>query len=249
MSGINYESYRFTLKEFCTFLFSGLCLLGSISYLFYHSVIAFLAGLPFLSFYFRQKKKMCIQRRKEKLTAQFADAIQAFSAGLLVGYSIENALAESYKDLKLIYKEEDDIMVELSGILRKLQNNAVLEDLLLDFAERAGIDDISDFAQVFSVAKRSGGNLNGIIQKAVSAINQKIQVKREIKTVLAAKQYEQKVMNIIPIAIIAYISFTSPHYFDVLYGNVAGVCIMSICLFVYGLSYVLAKRITDIEVS
>ena len=139
-------------------------------------------------------------------------------------------------------------MMEIQYMIRQMDNNGILEQLLLDFARRSGISDIWDFAQIFAIAKRSGGDLNEIIKKSVDTICAKIQVKREIQIAIASKKYEQKVMSVIPIGIIAYISMTNPHYFDVLYHNIAGVLIMSICLLIYGFAFLMSEKIMEIEV-
>ena len=248
MGKVNYDKYQFSKKEIAIFAFQGMCLIGCISYFFYHSIYAFLVGMPLLYFYFQRKKKTCKKRRKEQLTLQFKDAIQSFSAALMVGYSIENAWREAYEDMKLLHKEEEDMMAEFLYMIRQMDNNGVLENLLSDFARRSGVSDIWDFAQIFAIAKRSGGDLNGIIKKSVDTICAKIEVKREIQTAIASKKYEQKVMSVIPVAIIAYISVTNPHYFDVLYHNLAGVLIMSVCLLIYGAAYLISEKIMEIEV-
>lgn len=244
---ICYDEYRFSAKELVQYLLEALAIIVSISYLFYHSVIPFFVGLLCLPFYLKKKKGACILKRKEKIKLQFKEAITAFANALLVGYSIENAFIEAYEDLKLIYDEEEEFMKELRFMIHQLKNNAVLETLLLDFAQRVQISDVMDFAQVFVVAKRSGGNISNMMQQTAKTIGDKIEVKREIRTILAAKQFEQKIMNLIPIAIVAYIHITSPNYFDVLYGNVAGVMIMTACLVVYLIALLLAEKITHIE--
>lgn len=248
MDKVNYDQYHFNIKEIVFFGFQGICLIGCISYFFFHSIYAFLLGLPLLSLFFMRKKKMCKKKRKEQLTMQFMDSIQSFSAALTVGYSIENAWREAYEDLKLLHKEEEDLMVEIQYMIRQMDNNGVLEHLLMDFARRTGISDIWDFAQIFAIAKRSGGDLNGIIKKSVDTICAKIQVKREIQIAIASKKYEQKVMSVIPIGIIAYIRYTTPHYFDALYHNAAGVLIMSVCLVLYGFAFLMSEKIMEIEV-
>lgn len=226
----------------------GLAFFLCISYFFYHSFIPMIFLSPLLIAY----RKLCeIERerlRKQKLSLQFKDGILAVSAALKAGYSIENAFYEAYKDLCHLYKPEDTIVKEFLHINRQLQNNMVLEKLLLDFANRSQVEEIKDFAEVFSIAKRTGGNLNKIIENTVLLISEKIQVKREIQTILAARQFEQKVMNIVPLLILFYIGISSPGFFDSMYGNPGGICIMTICLLVYFAAFVLSRKIVAIEI-
>ena len=49
-------------------------------------------------------------------------------------------------------------------------------------------------------------------------------------------------MNVVPLVILLYLNLTSPGYFDVLYGNVSGICIMSVCLLVYLAAYALSEQ-------
>ena len=55
-------------------------------------------------------------------------------------------------------------------------------------------------------------------------------------------------MNMVPFLIIFYIGSTSRGFFDVLYHNLIGVVIMTVCLGLYGIAYLLSKRIVEIEV-
>lgn len=123
-----------------------------------------------------------------------------------------------------------------------------IENLFLNFGERCGIEDIENFAAVFSTAKRSGGDMDKIIQTSARMLGDKIDVKKEIETTLAAKKAEQMIMSLMPAGIILYLQFTSPGFLQVLYGNFFGVCAMTVCLGIYGLSYWMGQRIVDIEV-
>ena len=134
------------------------------------------------------------------------------------------------------------------AIQRKLGNNFLLEDVLFDFAGRCQIEEVMDFAQVFRIAKRKGGDLGKIIQNTAGVISEKIEIQREIQTMLTARQFEQTIMNAIPMLIIFYIKMTSPGFFDPLYHNPIGTGLMTACLIVYAFAYILGKKMTQIEV-
>lgn len=104
------------------------------------------------------------------------------------------------------------------------------------------------FADVFLIAKRSGGNMTDILEKTAAVIGQKIETDQEIRLMISAKKMEQKIMNMVPFLIIFYIGTTSKGFFDVLYHNLIGVVIMTVCLGLYGTAYLLSKRIVEIEV-
>ena len=127
-------------------------------------------------------------------------------------------------------------------MLAHLEMNVSLEELLSDFALRSGLEDVGSFCQVFLFAKRSGGDFIGIIHATANRISRKVDLQREIITDLAARRLESRVMNMVPMFMLLYLNLTSPGYFDLLYGNLSGVIIMSLCLLFYLLAYVWSER-------
>ena len=71
----------------------------------------------------------------------------------------------------------------------------------------------------------------------------KLETLQEMQTALAAKRLEQSVMNIMPFAIVMYLDFSNPGYFDMLFHNVSGVLIMTGCMGVYLFAYAWAEHI------
>lgn len=174
--------------------------------------------------------------------------ILSVSANLKAGYSIENAFGEAYQDMVMLYGREGLISRELQYMLQGLHNNLVLEDMLYAFSMRSGLDDIKDFSEIFRIAKRSGGDINGIIRNTANTISEKIQVKREIDTIIRAREFEQKIMNLIPFFIILYIDVTSKGFLTPLYRDIKGKMVMTACLLVYGVSVCLSEKLVKIEV-
>lgn len=244
----DYRIYRLSLRDGLMYgaLYMGLFLL--LGKLFYDSFYVALSVLLFLPFLFRRKAKELLRRRQEKLALEFREFLLAFSASLKAGYSAENAISEAGRDLAYMYGENADIVRECHHMEKQLLNNHSFEQLLSEFAKRSGQDEIREFAAIFAVAKRSGGNMTAILRNTADVIAEKMEVKREIKLLYAAKRMEQGVMNMVPVAIIGYVRFTTPDYFDAMYGNPFGVTAMSICLAVYVGAYFLAQKIMDIEV-
>ena len=163
-------------------------------------------------------------------------------------YSAENAVRASVKDLGRLYEKGSDILEEFRYIESQLRLSVPVEELFLDFGKRSGVEDIENFAAVFYTAKRTGGDMTQMIQKVARMLGDKIEVKKEIEATLAAKKSEQMVMSVMPAGIICYLKLTSPGFLDVLYGNPFGICAMTVCMVIYGLSYWLGVKIVDIEV-
>lgn len=137
---------------------------------------------------------------------------------------------------------------ELRLIFRKLSNNVQLEHALSNLADRSGVQDIRDFADIFQIAKRGGGDMRGIIANTADIIGDKQEIRREIETVVSEKRLEQQIMRYIPFFIIFYISLTTKGYFESLYHNLAGWILMTGSLAVYVVACRLSDKILNIDV-
>lgn len=244
---MDYQKYRFTGKERVRFTVEYVLLDAAVSFLFYRSWLAFLLFLPGVLWFLSMKREEQKKKRIRELGSQFLTGMQAVSNALAAGYSVENAFREAQKEVEKVFA--DGLIVrEFSVIVTQLSLNRALEELLADLARRSGEEDIRSFAEVFAVAKRSGGDLIAIIRNTVASIGQKEETRQEIQVCIAAKKLEQNIMSAVPLFILAYVGAASPGFLDGMYHSVAGVAVMSVCLMVYVLAWRLGKHIVEIEV-
>ena len=201
--------------------------------------------IAILSRLYRNSK---IKEQKDRLTREFIDFLKNVSTALIAGYSIENAWVEAQKELGLLHGTKSLMYKEVSEMNRAVTINVPIEAVLEKFALRTEVDDIISFVEIFSFAKRSGGDFVGIIDSTTNRICQKYETYREIEVSLASKRMEQKIMNGIPIFILAYLRLTSADYMQVLYGNIMGITFMTVCLVMYGGAIFLSEKIINISV-
>lgn len=216
--------------------------------LFYDSYIAMALLSPMMIFWVMLQKYIDRMRRRRIIGIQFRDAIYSVLTSLKAGYSVENAFRESRKDMELLYGDKSDIVFYLSRICKGLKNNIPLEKLIYGFGKECENTDIQDFAMVFKVAKRNGGNMTEIIERTIGVISQKISVEKEIDVLISAKRLEARIMDMVPFFIIFYISISSPGFFDAMYHNPFGIVLMTICMIVYVVAYLLSEKIVNISI-
>lgn len=244
----NYWRQDIRWTEYLRAVFLGILLIGMVSYLFYGTVLGAILLSPYLIRYMKSWEKQTIQRKKQAFQLQFKEAIEAMSAALNVGYSVENAMREAFSDIRLLYRKNELIVREFRYMVRQLDMNVTMEAVLSAFAARTEDEEVRTFVDVFSMAKRGGGDMIGIIRNAVYQIGEKIDVKREIDLIMAAKKMEFQVMSVVPFAMICYIKLSFPEFVDVLYGNPLGIGVMTVCLLIYVISYEIGKKIVEVEV-
>ncbi len=222
-------------------------LAAGINTIFYQSFPCFLFLTPLGVMVPLEMRKSLCEKRREKLGAQFKDAILALSSALQAGYSAENAWREAWQEMICIYGEDGLITREFAAMVKAIAVNETPEQVLEEFADRSGIDEIQSFAQVFRLAKRSSGDLVSIIESTSRTISEKLRVREEIVTVTTAKQLEQTIMSFIPAAIILYLRFAFVGFLDVLYEGIFGRVVMTLCLGIYAAAILWGRRMVRAE--
>ena len=176
------------------------------------------------------------------------DALKTLSSNLLAGYSVENAWKDAENEMRLLYGNDSLMLSEITEMNRQIGMNQTFESVLAEFASRTGIEDIENFADIFSFAKRSGGKFVDIIEATTYRMWSKYDTNRQIDVAVSAKRLEQKTMNYIPIILLAFLKVASQDYMSVLYGNAAGILFMTACLGAYGISIKLAQKVLRIQI-
>lgn len=243
-----YGTYRYDTREWLLYAGIGAGVMGLVGWVFYRNgfiiLIASLLGL----FYPHFKKKDLIEKRRNVLRVQFKDLLYYLGAALSAGKSVEQAFVQVHTILKGLYPgKRSDIVRETELILGRLQMNENIESLLKDFAVRTGIEEIHHFADVFSVCKRTGGNLIDVIRTTAAMISERIEIRQEIETSLAGKKQEQKLLTLSPVALVLFISAMSKEFMDPLFTTAAGRVIMTVSLLTIGLGAYMSGRIMNIK--
>lgn len=243
---MNYSVYRFSKVEVIKSMIIWVSICAVFAYFFYRSIIAFFIMLLFFPIFFKYQRKKYIDKRKWNLCLSFQDYIYMVAVNISSGNSVENSFVRAYPDICETYGKEADISKEVNSLIKGLDNNVILEDILNNLGERSNVEEIKDFADIFSAAKRTGGNLKEIIEDTSAQISNKIEMKRELKTVIAEKEFEHKVMCLVPFLILVYIGLTNKGYFDPLYKNTLGIAVMTGCLIAYLVAFIWGEKITRI---
>ena len=214
-----------------------------LGFFFYRSVWALLPmALPSVLYIWWEMNKER-QRRKKYLVREFGECILSVAGSVKAGYAVENAFLESMADMRMMYGPEADILKELNYIKGGLSNHVPLEKLLREMGARTGLVEISEFADIFEITKRSGGNLADVIAMTAQAINRKASLEEELIVMQAARRLEQKIMNMVPFFLMAYMEITSPGYFDMYYADVGGRLIMTLFLVWYMAAYAASEYV------
>jgi len=245
----DYDTYKMSAFEYIKYFlisWSGLFLLA---YVFYRNLILSIVFSMLAFALVSVFRKNIIKKRKTELMYQFRDALSSLASSLGSGIVIEKAFEEAIMDLRMLYPYEKVMIIdEFNTIVLKKKNGVELEASLLDFAKRAKLPCITDFVDVFVSSNRTGGRSVDIIRNSITMINDKIEIEKEIQTMVSGKRLEQTMLSVAPAGFVILLSVIAGDYIQPMFTTIGGHIVMTVVLGIMFASYLLSKHIVNIEV-
>ena len=240
----DYNVYVMNKKEKFLSVIGGF-LIGFVAcYLYFNSmivgtIIGLFCGYKAIGIYRNMKKN----KRLKELRIQFRDMLESLSNSYTVGMTASRAFSSAYEDMKLEHGEKAYITKELNWMCIMHNNGEEIKDLLLNFADRSGIDDVRSFANVFSVAENLAGDRPRIIRETRDMISERIAVELEIQTMITGQKNQLNILAIMPV-VMALLTRS----FETDSGNITVIIIKIVALGIFIFAYWLGTKIVDIKV-
>lgn len=211
------------------------------------AVFMLISGLVAVKIFIPVRTQQLLEKRKETLKLQFRDFLEDLSTSLSTGKNIDNAFLSAEEDLKNQYEEGAFIVNEIKTINAGLRNGAIAEELIEDFANRSGCQEIKDFSNTFSVGYRKGTDIRDVVRKTNEILSDKMSVKQDIETMVTGSKMELNLMLLMPIGMIAMMKSMSPD-FAANFATPTGMISMLIAIACCGAAYLMGKRILDFKI-
>lgn len=246
--GDDYHIYHMTKKDMLIACMLGAGAAAGVSWLFFNNVVvsvmaAAATGVLAQSVYQGYR----LEKRKRNLLLQFKDLLEALTSSYSAGKNTLEAFTDAENDMEQIYGADADIVKELAIIVGGMRNNINIEELLMNFADRSGLDDVRNFADVFRVAMRQGANIKDIIFSTRDIISDKIEIEMEISTIMSGNKNELNIMMIMPLVIIVSLGGMGSGM-TAADNTPLNILIKVIALGMFVLAYCLGRKFTKIEV-
>lgn len=262
---LNYHVYYMSVLEKIAYAVLAFAAGAAIGYLFYGGIgkdeygdptmltyilnfmVMMIGGVLAAKLFLPVRNQQIVESRQRKLKNQFRDMLDAISTSLGSGKNVQESFLSAYKDLEIQYEEDAFILHELKIINNGVINGFNIEELILDFGKRSACADIEDFAGVFEVCYRQGGNIKETIRNTCHIIVDKMTVAQEIETTVTGSKNEQYVMLVMPVALVAMIKMSSPDFAEN-FATLSGVIATTIAIGLFIASYFVGKKLLDIKV-
>lgn len=244
--------YKCNMKKYEHVIAYIICslIISVIAYLFYHlplvSVIVGFACGPFLE---KLYANSTISKRQKVLRLQFREFLVAMSVATRAGNVEIKAIEAALEDLKLSYNPNADIIVEIEHIIQGFHGGGIeLKELFQDFADRSNLEDIRSFATIYAVIEGKSNRFSDILTQTQEIISDKIEIEQEILTTITSAKSETYMMLILPIVIVVAMSAMGGGLMDALFTTAAGHAAATVALILFGISYAIAVKASDIKV-
>ncbi|MBR5786702.1 MAG: type II secretion system F family protein [Clostridia bacterium] len=194
------------------------------------SILLMLCGLPI---FVKKIKQYIIQKRQNRIEAEFYQLLSSISLSMSSGMSLENSLKEAVVTGKKEYKS---LNAELEGIYRMMQNNYSPEVAFFTLYKKTGNREIKTFSEILSVGVPAGINLAALMRWLASAYRMRFDAECEIVRILNAPKFNNRIILAMPIVCVVLFKQIAPYYMAPLYfgtGRIIMMGVLAIILFAW----------------
>jgi Flp pilus assembly protein TadB len=181
-------------------------------------------------------------RRRTAFETQLPDTLQLLASALRTGFGLNQAMAT------VVREGIDPVSTEFGRALHEVRLGANLEDALDALAVRMQSDDLQLIVMAIRTAREVGGNLAEVLQTTVATMRERVQLKREVRTLTAEGRLSAKVLIALPFLMTGYLFIFRRSYLTPLWTTGVGIAalVAGCILLVVGIFWI--NRITKIEV-
>lgn len=212
-----------------------------------NAVIPALLGLVLTVVYAPVQRKNLKKKRDAVLRNQFRDLLDCLANSLASGKNVQGALQDALTDLRMQHSAKAYIVDEVQLMINGMKNNIGIENLLIDFGQRSGIEDITNFGITFQTCYRKGGNIKQVVIKTNEIISSKMQMEEELRTKISANVNEQYLMLVMPVFIVGVVKGGNAAM-AANYASPVGIATSMVCLGIFIGAYLIGCKIVEVKV-
>ncbi len=239
MPGKKKERQRLPPKQRLIYYGAGGGIAVALSWLFFESILMSGLLLPILVFLEGAAAEELRQRQKQKWEEDFGRYLAELDSYIRLGHSLESGMTEAIRKSGLLLSED--------WMLKKLEMNVYATDIFRELAERRPTEGLKYFAAVIDSSLQSGSNLHELMSNHILQLQKKLQMEREIQSLLTKAKYESRMLTLFVPLLLLYLKGLSPNFRQIMYLTLSGKMVMAFCLGLYLLASYLCYSMTQIE--
>lgn len=188
-------------------------------------------------FYISRSRK----KRLNKFNRQLEDALMVISNSLRAGFTFEQSMESVANDMP------PPISEEFSKAVKEVRLGVPMDMALDSLADRMQSRDLKLMNSAVMIQRQVGGNLAEIVSKISKTIHDRIQIKRNIRTLTTQGRMSGVIISLLPIFLFLIINMISPSYMAQLYQNTKGIVMLVVSAVMEILGFIVIHKIVDIK--
>lgn len=163
-------------------------------------------------------------KRKENFEKQLQPAVSLIRNSVESGFNILQAMG--------IVAEEMDapISEEFTRVLHECNIGKDLDVALYNILNRMPSEELKLFITAVLIQKEVGGNLNEILEVILQTIKDRLQIKRELKTLTAQGKLSALIVTLLPVVLAFFLYIINPEYMSPLFTNPLGKIMIGVAI-------------------
>jgi tight adherence protein B len=182
------------------------------------------------------------ERRVLRIQAQLPDGLMMIAGSMRAGLGFGPAMESLTKDA------DPPLSEEFSLILREQRLGVKPDEALEHFNQRVPIADVTLFVSAVNIARDIGGNLAESLSSLSETLRRRLIMEDKVRALTAQGRLQGIVMAMLPVGIVAFLTFAYPETMHGMYHSVAGWCVMAVGMIMEFLGYRMCRKIMSIDV-
>lgn len=245
------EQARFNLADMFMFMDAGnLFRLNAVALLLIPTLIWFLTGNPLLAavalvLILVLPKKVYTwmrQRRLDRIQQQLPDGLMMVAGSMRAGLGFTPALESLARDI------EPPLAQEFALLLREQRMGIKLDEAMEHLHVRVPIQDVALFVAAVGISREVGGNLAESMASLADTLRRRLIMEGKVKSLTAQGRLQGIVMAMMPMGLIAFLSFAYPETMREMYHSYLGWGIIAVAAVLEYLGYRMCRKIMSIDI-
>lgn len=234
-------------KHILTFL-KGSFIAGFVLWVFYNIfIVSILGGFISGVCYIYIVQLRTVKKRKDVLRTQFSVLLDIVAISLRTGITLTDAIIRARGKLEDRYHQNADILTEIDIFQKRYEDGIQPAYIFSDIGRRSGIEEIMDFANVYSAIEYRSGDEIEIVEKISQIISDKVRTEEEIQSVITGAKRQARIMLYLSFSVMFIFTQFMGNILHPLYSTVVGRLTSTIGLVVYVFSLYLVWKYSDIK--
>jgi tight adherence protein B len=232
---------RIRVSTFLVLMTAGICLTVFLigSWLAPVFGIAAAIGVGFIFFAFLRRRE---ERRREEFIAQLPELARVLSNATSAGLVLRTAIEMAADELA------DPASTELGRTADALKLGQPLEQALQDLSTRLPSRELSVLVSTLVVSARSGGSLVTALRSIASTLEDRKEIRREVKTIMGEAVISNWSIGILGLGSLVMVNLIQPGALRAMSEHLVGQIILGVAGTFFVLSLIIIRRITRIDV-